>query len=67
MKVSRRFAVGAVYDRATFASEWAKCAVIDRAYCGQWVANSYVVQSRTKASRRGLPFRIRVSVNGNSF
>ena len=26
------FAVGAVYDRATFASEWAKCAVIDRAY-----------------------------------
>ena len=23
------FAVGAVYDRATFASEWAKCAVID--------------------------------------
>ena len=28
------FAVGAVYDRATFASEWAKCAVIDRAYSG---------------------------------
>ena len=26
------FAVGAVYDRAIFASEWAKCAVIDRAY-----------------------------------
>jgi hypothetical protein len=25
-------AVGAVYDRATFASEWANCAVIDRAY-----------------------------------
>jgi hypothetical protein len=30
-------AVGAVYDRATFASEWAKCAVIDRAYSGKWV------------------------------
>ena len=28
------FAVGAVYDRATFSSEWAKCAVIDRAYSG---------------------------------
>jgi hypothetical protein len=27
-------AVGAVYDRATFASDWAKCAVIDRAYSG---------------------------------
>ena len=26
------FAVGAVYDRATFANEWAKWAVIDRAY-----------------------------------
>ena len=38
-------AVGAVYDRATFASEWAKCAVIDRAYSGKWVANSHVVQS----------------------
>jgi len=25
-------AAGAVYDRATFASEWARCAVIDRAY-----------------------------------
>ena len=33
------FAVGAVYDRATFASGWAKCAVIDRAYSGKWVAN----------------------------
>ena len=28
-------AVGAVYDRATFASGWAKCAVIDRAYSQQ--------------------------------
>jgi len=27
-------AVGAVYDPATFASEWAKCAVIERAYSG---------------------------------
>ena len=26
------FAVGAVYDSATFESEWAKCAVMDRAY-----------------------------------
>ena len=26
------FAVGAVYDRTTFASGWARCAVIDRAY-----------------------------------
>jgi len=25
-------AVGAVYDRATFENQWAKCAVIDRAY-----------------------------------
>ena len=29
------FAVGAVYDRATFVSGWAKCAVIDRAYSGK--------------------------------
>jgi hypothetical protein len=35
----QRFAVGAVYDRATFASGWAKCAVIDRAYSGEWLAN----------------------------
>ena len=28
------FAVGAVYDRATFSIEWAKCAVIYRAYSG---------------------------------
>ena len=29
------FCYGAVYDRATFKSEWAKCAVIDRAYSGE--------------------------------
>ena len=28
------FAVGSVYDRATFANGWARCAVIDRAYSG---------------------------------
>ena len=28
------FAVGAVYDRATFVSGWANCAVIDRSYSG---------------------------------
>jgi len=28
------FAVGAVYDRATFASGWARCAVIDHTYSG---------------------------------
>ena len=33
------FAVGAVIDRATFASEWAKCAVIDRAYSGSCLEN----------------------------
>jgi hypothetical protein len=42
------FAVGAVYDRAIFAGDRAKC-VIDRAYSGKWVANSYVVQSHVRA------------------
>ena len=28
---------------ATFASEWAKCAVIDGAYSGKPAANSYAV------------------------
>ena len=32
-------AVGAVYDRAVFAIEWEKRAVIDRAYSGKWAAN----------------------------
>ena len=33
------FPVGAVYDRATFATEWAQCAVIDRAYSGKCKAD----------------------------
>ena len=49
------FAVGAVYDRATFASERAKCAVIDRAYSGKWVANSYVVPQSQEAEKKELP------------
>ena len=35
----REVTLSFVYDRATFVSEWAKCAVIDRAYSGKWVAN----------------------------
>ena len=31
-----RFTVGAVYDRAIFAIEWDKRAVIDRAYSKKW-------------------------------
>jgi hypothetical protein len=30
------FTVGAVYDRAIFASEWDKSAVTDRAYSKKW-------------------------------
>ena len=32
----KRSAVGAVYDRAVFATEWDKRAVIDRAYNKKW-------------------------------
>ena len=39
------FAVGAVYDRATFVSGWAKCAVIDRAYSGKSVTVESPVSS----------------------
>jgi len=54
-RVSQRFcttggnvvvsAVSAVYDRATFVSGWAKCAVIDRAYSGKSVTVESPVSS----------------------
>ena len=40
--------VGAVYDRAVFAIEWDKRAVIDRTYRRKWPPKSFVVQARAQ-------------------
>ena len=63
-RVSQRFcttggnvvvsAVSAVYDRATFVSGWAKCAVIDRAYSGKWGANSMLCKAWSGLGRGAI-------------